>query len=97
MATDVFEMGPDLPHKFGVTQHCLAWKDDDIIMVVGGMIQFDAANNGKNLTDKVYEFNTRDGTFANITSLSVARDSAGCLVIDTGKGKELIVAGGMIN
>ena len=89
-------MGPDLPHSFGVTQHCLAWKNDDVIMVVGGMIQVDAANSEKALSSQVYEFNTRDETFTQIPSLTIGRDSAGCLVVETTEGKELIVAGGII-
>lgn len=92
-----FEMGPDLPHLYGITQHCLAWKDDDVIMLVAGMIQEDAANTRKDTTNRVYEFNTRDESFTEITPMNIARESTGCLVVDTAiRGKELIVASGKL-
>lgn len=93
-----FEAGPELPYEHGVVQHCLAWKNDDVIMVVGGMIQVDAENSGKDVTGQVFEFNTRDESFTLISSMNEARESTGCQVVDTdSNGKELVVVAGRVH
>ena len=93
--TDTFEEGPLLPYEYGLIQHCLAWKDDDVIMMVGGVIKSTSAGVGFTTVSDVFEFNTRDETFTKITDTAQNQKSPGCLVLDTASnGKELIVAGG---
>ena len=95
MDTNLFESGPLLPYEYGLIEHCLTWKDDDIIMLVGGEYKSAASNVDRTESSKVYEFNTRSKTFVQLTDLSESQHSPGCLVLESdSNGKELIVAGG---
>ena len=91
-----FEAGPLLPYEYGLIEHCLTWKDADVIMLVGGEYKSKEANIDRTLSSKVYEFHTRSNTFLEITNLTEAQHSPGCIVLDTASnGKEMIVAGGI--
>ena len=95
-ASNSFEQGPSLPYEYGLIEHCLTWKDADVIMLVGGEYKSNTADIDRTLSSKVYEFNTRSNTFLEITNLTEAQHSPGCIVLDTASnGKEMIVAAGM--
>ena len=88
--------GPTLPYIDGLYQHCLAWKDDTIIILVGGM-QLNASRGISDIPKLVYEFNTESGTFAALPEVPNAVRGGGCKVIQNANGeKELVVLPGKI-
>ena len=92
--TRLFIPGPVLPYPLGINQHCMAWKDDDSILIIGGHY-LDTSTNEFLDSLMVYEFNTRTQTFSSLPSIPSRTVLGGCIVKDTTQnGRELIVLPG---
>ena len=88
--------GPPLPYMDGLYQHCLAWRDDVTIILVGG-VQLNSSRGISDIPQLVYEFNTESETFTTLPEVPNPVRGGGCKVIHNDKGeKELLVLPGKI-
>lgn len=95
--TNTMKIGPPLPYQGGLYQHCLAWKDDVTIILLGG-VQLDNNRAISDIPKLVYEFNTQSETFTPLPELPNPVRGGGCKVIhkDDGEMELLVLPGNLV-